>query len=139
MMTTQAERIAKLETKHNMAVNDIKGDIGDIKTDIKDIKSMMAPMPELIRKVNEHHKDLRDDIKPSVREHKIFVQGLIRAGCPAKKVMPEDLEELEKEKRRNRWKAISVAISLAALLATNISMCDIIHDYNEYIEQEVSK
>ena len=124
-MPTQAERIAKLETKHNMAVNGIKDDIGDIKTDIKDIKSMMAPMPELIRKVNEHHKDLRDDIKPSVKEHKVFVQGLIKAGCPQAKVQPDDIQNMEKERIiARRWNLtffisiITMLIGIAAIYFT---------------------
>lgn len=124
-MPTQAERIAKLETKHNMAVNDIKDSIGDIKADIKDIKSALAPMPELIRKVNDHHKDLRDDIKPSMREHKVFVKRLETAGCPQAKVQPEDIQNMEKERIiARRWNLtffisiITMLIGIAAIYFT---------------------
>ena len=115
-MTTQENRLTRLETKHEMSMKEINKNIAEIKSDMKSIMSLLAPMPEMLRKVNEHHEDLKV-IKPNNKHNTEFRKVLQQSGCPIDKVHREDIEERAKEKRKVNFFIIATLISLLGIIA----------------------
>ena len=70
MTKTLTERVTVIETEFSIISKDIQGDLKSLKGDVG---AIALEMPELLRKVNEHHG---------------FVKDLKKEGCPRPKNNP---------------------------------------------------
>ena len=113
---TLTERVTVLETSCDILFKDIKTDISDIKTNIKNfngsVNKISLEMPELLRKVNEHHTMYRD---------------LKAANCPNVKVQPTNIERPKdgnggyverraKKPLKDQWKQLPAYKKISTLI-----------------------
>jgi hypothetical protein len=104
MTLKEAERLATLETKFDMTVEQV------IKPMAFKIEQMHDSWPEITRKVNAHHS-LYNDLK--------------EAQCPVQKVMPEErpsdgnggyLERRKKKSWYRQWKEMSLQKKVSVIV-----------------------
>ena len=115
-MATIPERVYTLEKTTKIHFDNINKCTEKIERSVEEIKSSLAPIPEFLRKVNEHHeyiKNHKTDIENNTTHRKL----LERAGCPGTKVLPVDLENLERQRvLSRRWNVTTLISLLVALI-----------------------
>ena len=140
---TLTERVTILETDYHLTVENIKKDLGEIKTNVG---SISVQMPELLRKVNEHHAELKV-IKPRTDEHERLFTKLESAGCPNIKVLPDDLNKRNGDNGKNKRKTDGKMYKLAlytfiltclAFMASNLYTCSKVAEVVGRAGQEIS-
>ncbi len=121
MAKTHGERIASLETVHEEIIKPMRQDIRDIKTNVQ---SMSLEMPELLRKVNEHHG---------------FVKDLKKEGCPRPKsnLIKDNSNHDKRWLDQKKYKIMiwGLIITISGLLLSNMAMCAwVSNNFNEIIQ-----
>ncbi len=121
-MKTHEGRISSLETVYTEIVTPMREDVREIKTNVQ---KMSLEMPELLRKVNEHHG---------------FVKELKNEGCPRPKNNPiKDNGERGKRKFDQKkykymlWTAIVTASGLILFLIGKLG--SMLITFGEILEQ----
>ena len=113
--STLTERVTVLETQFEIITNGMRKDLKEVK---EDVKTITLQMPELMRRVGEHHKVFHDHVAVINQLKKSTLGG--NNGSNGYNGEKNRRRTDAKKYRYARW---AVIISILGLIASNIATC----------------